>query len=191
MKRQLVWGAFCLAVIVGACGGEDPAAVSGSGAENEEQEESSAEYQVVLANAVSDTLSGSATFGAVLHPGRNARQLVIRLRSSYDFAGGVVITRRGTALPEEGTYDLTADSAAYAAGDQFIIIYREGMLRDLRSVSGTLTIESASDTLIAGSFDAMMRGYVSEGALELLSADVHAVGRFEAEQGMAGYVIGM
>ena len=191
MKRLFAWCAFCLTFVVGACGGEDPSAVSGSGAENEEQEESSAEYRVVLANAVSDTLSGNATFGVVLHPERNARQLVIRLRSTFDFAGGVVISRRSMELPEEGTYDLTADSAAYAAGDQFRIIYREGMLRDLRSYSGTLTIESSSDTLITGSFDAMMRGYVSEGALELRSAEVHAVGRFEAEQGMAGYVIGM
>ena len=191
MKRLLAWSVFCLALIVGACGGEDPATVAGTGTEDEDQEEPSAEYEVVLANAISDTLSGNATFGIVLHPRRNVRQLVIRLRSTFDFAGGVVISRRSTELPEEGTYDLAADSAAYAAGDQFTIIYREGMLRDLRSFSGTLTIESSSDTLITGSFDAMMRGYVSEGAVELRSADVHAVGRFEAERGMAGYVIGM
>lgn len=186
--RLLACCALSAALLVGACGTEDPAPPSGDDGESSDV---STEYEVVLANAMSDTLRGSATFGRVYSPQTNSTQLVIRLRSSFDFAGGVVISRRSDELPEEGTYDLTADSLKIARGDQFVIIYREGMLHDLRSVAGSLTLSAVTDTLIVGAFNATLRGRVSGGSRALEAGEVHAIGRFEAERGLSGYVIGL
>lgn len=191
MMRPNWWCVITLVVLVSACGTEDRPAETAATADEPQREETTAAYEVVLANAISDTLTGSASFGRVRDPHEEHLQLVIRLRSSFDFAGGVIITRISPDLPEEGTYDLTADSAKYAAGEQFVIIYREGMLRDLRSTSGSLTLSTVTDTLIAGEFDAMLRGYISEGSRDIQAGEVHAIGRFRAVRGMSGYVIGL
>lgn len=188
MMRLIASCALSAALLVWACGAEDPAAPAGDAGEPSDV---STEYEVVLANAISDTLRGRATFGRVYSPQEEITQLVIRLRSSYDFAGGVVITRRSDALPEERTYDLDRDSLRMATGDQFVVIYREGMLYDLRSVGGSLTFSTVTDTLITGRFDATLRGHISEGSRDLEEGEVHAVGRFQAERGLSGYVIGL
>ena len=185
--RSIVLCALSVAVAVGACGADEQP-LPGTGADGEPSDVST-EYEVVMANAISDTLRGSATFGRVFNPQENTTQLVIRLRSGFDFAGGVVITRMTTELPEAGTYELSDDSLAGA--DQFIIVYREGMLRDLRSVSGSLTLSSVTDSLIVGQFNATLRGYISEGSRIIEAGEVHAVGRFQAERGLSGYVIGL
>ncbi len=190
MMRLIAWAIFA-AVFVSACGAEKQTAQPGTETPSGEPEAASTAYEVVLANAISDTLRGSASFGRVRHPLENTRHLVIRLTSPYDFAGGVVITRRSPDLPEEGTYPLTTDSTRIASGEHFVIIYREGMLRDLRSVSGSLTLSTVTDSLIAGRFNATLRGYISEGGRDLEAGEVHAVGRFTAERGMSGYVIGL
>lgn len=191
MMRPSLWFVIAMAVLVSACKAEDQPVTPSAETSERRQQEPTAAYEVVLANAISDTLTGNASFGRVRNPREERRQLVIRLRSSFDFAGGVIITRMSADLPDEGTHDLAADSAKYAAGEQFVIIYREGMLRDLRSFSGTLTLSSVTDTLITGEFDAMLRGYISEGSRDLQAGEVHAVGRFRAQRGMSGYVIGL
>lgn len=190
MMRLIAACVLFIAVLVGACGGEDQP-IPGPAGDDGEPADVSTQYQVVLANALSDTLRGRATFGRVYDPQEGTTRLVVRLRSSFDFAGGVVITRKSAELPEEGTYQLTDDSLKNAAGDQFMIVYREGMLRDLRSVAGSLTFESVTDTLIVGQFDATLRGHISEGSRLLDAGEVHAVGRFQAERGLSGYVIGL
>lgn len=191
MRCASLWFSLAAVVLVCACGTEDPPELPAAEPAEADGDETSAAYRVILANAISDTLTGSASLGRVRNPQEDRIQLVIRLRSSFDFAGGVVITRLSPELPEEGTYDLAADSAGYAAGERFVIVYREGMLRDLRSVDGTLTLSTVSDSLIVGEFDATLRGYISEGSRDLQEAEVHAVGRFRAERGMSGYVIGI
>lgn len=184
----LVAALLIAALLVGACGDK---ASTVPQVEEGEPSDVSTEYEVVLANAISDTLRGNATFGRVYNPQENTTRLVIRLRSSFDFAGGVVISRKSDELPEEGTYDLKRDSLKLASGDQFVIMFREGMLHDLRSVAGSLTLSSVTDTLIVGEFNATLRGHVSGGRRELEEGEVHALGRFQAERGLSGYVIGL
>lgn len=185
------WCTLLMAVLVSACGAEEDANLPAAETAGGSPPEMSAAYEVVLGNAITDTLRGNATFGRVRDPQSDAVQLVIRLRSGFDFAGGVLIARESDELPEEGTYDLEPDTVRMAAGNQFTIVFREGMLRDLRSYSGTLTLSTVTDSLIVGRFDAALRGYISEGTRELESGEVHAVGRFRADRGMAGYVIGL
>jgi hypothetical protein len=151
------------------------------------------EYQVTLGNALSDTLRGVANFGRVQDPQTGEELFVIRLSTGFDFAGGIVISRRDTTLPKPGDYDLAvaADSSAAVPDDKFFIIFREGMLWDLRSESGTLTFSTVTDSLIEGRFNARLQGEIAERGRELTEGEVHAVGRFRAGSGMTGYVIGL
>lgn len=180
-------------LFVSACGPNDQAGTGGGEMEAEESEEQPMEYRVTLGNALSDTLQGEANFGRVQDPRSGEELFVIRLSTGFDFAGGIVISRRDTTMPEPGDYDLAlaADSAATVPDDKFFIIYREGMLWDLRSESGTLTFSTVSDSLIEGSFDATLQGEIAERGRELTEGEVHAVGRFRAGPGMTGYVIGL
>jgi len=193
MRRYFAGIWMGVLLILSACGSNDQAGTGGGEKEADESEERPMEYQVTLGNALSDTLEGLANFGRVQDPQTGDELFVIRLSTGFDFAGGIVISRRDTTLPTPGDYDLAlaADSAAAVPDDKFFIIYREGMLWDLRSESGTLTFSIVSDSLIEGRFDATLQGEIADRGRELTEGEVHAVGRFRAGPGMTGYVIGL
>lgn len=195
-------GAFVLGLT--ACGsGQDGAGqgqaedtLAGSSSEQSVQNE----YEVLLEGDIRDTLSGTASYGVVVNSKTGRRSLVIELRTATNLTGGMYVMRGDTTSPEPGEYELTnAADTAGGLGEQFAVIYREGMRRRLSSTGGTLTIEEASDTLLAGSFEAEMTGYVKEdasiaGGEEPEGEDAHMVraeGAFRADRGSVGYLIGM
>ncbi len=183
-----------LAALLFACGADDglgEAELVDGAAENAE---TGSAYRVVLGNAITDTLRGEAAFGIAYEPASGRHRFVIRLHSDYDFAGGFVLAHRDTTLPAAGRYDfaLSSDSLEGADEAEFLLLYREGMLRDLRASSGSLELTTVADTLIAGTFDARLRGRVA--ALARPGdprAEVHAVGRFRARPDLGGLIIGL
>lgn len=177
---------------VAACDGEEDAATPGVEASDGEGE-SSAGYRVVLGNAITDTLRGRATFGTVVEPESGQARLVIRLASDFDFAGGIVMARRDTVLPDPGSYSFqqAADSLAGIPPGDFILFYREGMLRDMRAASGSMTLSTVTDSLVRGTFDVMLRGRTAGIDRSGTGSEVHATGRFEARRGLEGFVIGL
>ncbi len=193
MRGYLAGFLVCAVLVWSGCGSEDGAGEGLGEVEAEEAAESPFQYEVRLGNAVSDTLQGNANFGRVADPRTGEELLVIRLSTGFDFAGGIVISRRDTTLPEPGDFDLSAsaDSIQAAPAEDFFIIYREGMLRDLRSESGTLTFTTVTDSLIEGRFEATLQGEIADRGRELTEGEVYAVGRFRAVRGMTGYVIGL
>lgn len=193
MRGYLAGLLICAVLVSSACGSGDGGGEGVGEVQVEESAESPFQYEVRLGNAISDTLQGSANFGRASDPRTGEELLVIRLSTGFDFAGGIVISRRDTTLPTPGDYTLaaTADSLEGVPTDEFFIIYREGMLRDLRSRAGTLTFTTVTDSLIEGRFDATLRGEIADRGRELTEGEVHAVGRFRAVRGMTGYVIGL
>lgn len=189
------WAAvvFIVAAAAWGCGSRDTAVDTNANLQAEAADDGSADFRVVLGNAISDTLTGNAEFGILVEPESRGYRLVIRLATGFDFAGGIVFARSDTSLPAAGDYRLTAptDSLTVGEGGEFAMFYREGMLRDLRASSGTLTLSTVTDTLIVGRFDATLRGLASNLILAATTAEVHASGRFRAESGLQGYVIGL
>lgn len=185
--------ALFVAVLAGGCGSGDSAVEANTGASAESGEDSASEYRVILGNAISDTLRGSADFGTVVEPQTGNRRFVIRLATNFDFAGGMVFARGDTTLPAAGAYSLATatDTLAETQPEAFTMFYREGMLRNLRAVGGTLTLSSVSDTLITGTFDATLRGTAANLNVGTTTAEVHASGRFRADRNIRGYVIGL
>lgn len=184
------------AVVVGlsaGCGSGDSATQLTQASGAEDGEESTAEYRVVLGNALSDTLSGNADFGIVVEPATGTYRFVIRLATGFDFAGGIIIARSDTTLPQTGDYNIRTSTDTLTAGQpgEFAMFYREGMLRELRATQGTLTLSSVTDSLITGRFDVILRGTVANLNVEDGTAEVHAVGRFRADKDLGGYVIGL
>lgn len=176
--------------------GEAADTVAGSSSEQAVQ----GDYEVFLEGDVQDTLRGRASYGVVVNSNTGRRSLVIELRTASNLAGGMYVMRGDTTRPDPGEYELTnAADTAEGLGEQFAVIYREGMRRRLSSTGGTLTIDEASDTLLTGSFEAEMTGYVKEdasiaGGEEPEGEDahtVHAEGTFRADRGSVGYLIGL
>ena len=187
----LTIGLFAGLLLIGCR--NDESAAEGAAVGEVEAIGSDYSFEVVLSNALADTLRGDATFGRMRDPHEGRDYFVIRLASRYDFAGGFVIARPKPELPEPGTFGIAAaaDTIETAAEGDFILLFREGMLRDLRSRSGSLTISTVTDTLITGRFDAVLTGYISEGSRELPGSEVRATGRFRAESGVVGYFMGL
>lgn len=175
------------------CGSGDTATQLSQESETEDGEESTAEYRVVLGNALSDTLSGNADFGRVVEPETDNYRFVIRLATGFDFAGGIIIARSDTTLPQAGEYAIQTptDTLTAAQPSEFALYYREGMLRELRATQGTLTLSTVTDSLIVGRFDVRLRGSVANLNVSDGTAEVHAVGRFRADKDLGGYVIGL
>ncbi|MEX2399360.1 MAG: hypothetical protein WD423_01220 [Rhodothermales bacterium] len=189
-----IWlSAAVLAAALAACGSENGGGEPSPSNTVVGESEPSGTYRVVLGNAITDTLRGRAAFGIVVEPVEQRERFVIRLKSDFDFAGGFVLARRDTLPPEPGAYqlDVTSGSLGDVRDDQFLMLYREGMLRDLRAVSGSATLSTVTDTLIVGTFDAVLRGRVAGIERPLGGAAVHAVGRFRAERDLDGFIIGI
>ena len=181
------------AAVVSGCGSGDTATEMEAGAPADVGDDGSADFRVVLANAVSDTLTGNADFGIVVEPLTGTHRFVVRLATGFDFAGGIIFARSDTTLPAAGEYRLVAPSDTMTADDRgdFAMFYREGMLRDLRAASGTLSLSTVTDTLIVGRFNATLRGMVVNLNVGTATSEVHATGRFRAHPGLQGYVIGL
>jgi len=175
---------------VSACGSDESGTEPGELDASAGGASAASDYRVVLANALTDTLRGPAHFGVVYETQGRSERFVIRLESDFDFAGGVVFARRDTTLPVPGTYMLDVPADSVVSDDAFILLYREGMLRDMRATSGTLALSTVTDTLIVGTFDARLRGRIAFPD-RTGGADVHAVGSFRASQGLVGFVIGL
>lgn len=190
--RALITVVMLLALTpwVSACASDESATEAGASDPSAEGADTAGDYRVVLANALTDTLRGEAHFGVVYETQSRSERFVIRLASDFDFAGGVVFARRDTTLPVPGTYVLDTPADSVLPGDAFTLLYREGMLRDMRATSGTLALTTVTDTLIVGTFDARLRGRIAFPD-RMGGADVHAVGRFQASRDLDGFVIGL
>jgi hypothetical protein len=178
-------------VLCAACGTAEEEAEGGPAEEAGQEEEE--DYQVFLGNALADTLQGDAQFGLVVHTETGEETFVIELVTGYDFAGGFFVARGGNQKPAPGTYPLTAlsDSVKGVPAGQYVVIYRQGMLRDLVSRAGTVTFSTVSDTLIEGTLDATLHGFLTSSRGWLTDAEVRARGQFRARPGAPGYIIGL
>ncbi len=150
-------------------------------------------YQVVISGALSDSLSGSARFGLVESVSGKRQMMVIRLHEAIDFTGGVAITNGKPGLPRPGEYSLTTKAVIDSVGSdtRFAIVYRKDITRIFQSEEGALTIDVAADTMIAGRFNAKMRGTLTEGSQVLEGVELRLRGEFKARPGVAGYFIGL
>lgn len=157
---------------------------------DEAEQEALENNWVILAGGLVDTLSGEAQFGRVLSPKERSERLVIKMNVGSDFVGGLFITMPDTSLPSAGEYDVIPASAADSV-QGFTVLYREGLVRRLGAASGTVTLETANDTLLAGTFQLTMEGLVAPTGGELLESEVHARGEFRASKGYVGFVVGL
>ena len=181
-----------LAGAVLGCGKSETSIQEAASGAGEVEGASTYTYEVILGSAAMDTLRGKASFGQMQDPQTGEDLFVIRLTSSYDFVGGFLIARRKTDLPEPGSFGIASAADSLAPPESnFVVLYREGMLRDMRSIDGTLTLTAVSDTLIAGRFNAAMAGYYMDGDRRLSDARLQATGRFRAESGITGYFMGL
>lgn len=183
------------------CGvGSEDAADAGEGADSTQvgSQLSSADlakqdYRVFLSGAITDTLHGKASFGKIWQPTNDRIEYLIELRAGSDFTGGMFIPMADTTLPQPGTYDLRVPAAGDSTSKppDYRIYYRRGLILNLASVSGKLTFSSVQDTLIQGSFDAVMRGDVPVAGAGVQPGEVHARGEFKARTGDVGFVVGV
>jgi len=186
---------WCLALLLllAACAGGNPDDVPAGTAPADEQEEEEEDYEVLLGNALTDTLRGDARFGYVVDPDANQPTFIVELKTGYDFAGGFFVARGGEALPTPGEHPLLAvsDSLKSVPPGRYAIIYRQGMVKDLASQAGTVTFTTVTDTLIEGTFDALLYGFVAKGRQRLPNAEIRARGHFSARPGSPGFIIGL
>lgn len=186
MPLLLLWALYAI-----GCGNDSAPAI-GSSAELIDEEGARADYRMILAGAISDTLRGRAVFGPVIAAPSRTEQLVIKFETGVDFVGGLFITRGSTDLPPRGSHplaDATAEPDSLPTG-AFFVVYREGLLRNLRSRSGTVTFDTVSDSLITGSLEATLAGLVAT-RMGLRSGEVHVSGQFSARSGIVGFIVGI
>ncbi len=176
------------ALIVGACGASnDVNGVASTVGTNPDEIDG---YRVTFRGVVNDTLTGGATFGHVFDTGTGVTNAVIELETTQDFAGGIVIATGGQGFATTGRYAFDAEE--FARGNSGVtLIYRQGLHRAFRARSGTLTLTAVTDTLIRGSFDAVMVGEVAERGRDPISGEVEVSGVFSATAGEPGYIIGL
>ncbi len=172
---------------------DDPPAPTDAAAAEQEITETDAknDFTIYLSGAVQDTLRGRAAFGDVVISGTQKPFTLIDLRAGGDFTGGFFIVFDSTGLPPVGEVDFAAatDSAEATGGTR--IVYRRGLLVDLRSRSGSVTFTQVSDTLIAGEIDAALYGVEYEEGTEMPGVELRARGAFRAHPGNVGYILGL
>lgn len=185
---------LALVVGLGACGEDRPARTDTTAQDADDP--ASTEYVVRISGAEQDTLRDGASFGTIMNTKTKERHFVIEMRTPSGFTGGLYFLRGDTLRPEAGTYDLVsaADSVSHDE-KRLSLVYRSGARRNLTSTSGTLTIETSSDSLIAGQFEATLRGRVAENVAarskeEAGQQEVQAQGHFRARRGKVGYMMG-
>ncbi len=198
--RFKLWPFLCLLLSIAAgCesfrGQEAGASTDSTRASGEggASDETATAYRAFLTGAVTDTLRGNAWFGNVVNPETGKDQTVIKLQTGIEFTGGIFITRGDAEPLQAGRYSLAdvSESQGAATDGAFVILYREGLSRKLASVSGNLLLETISDTLIQGSFEANLSGLISIGGRSPARGEVRARGEFSARAGTVGYIIGL
>lgn len=185
------YASFLLMLVMAAaaagCDGEEQLSVDGA-TPTRATDETVDGYRVILRGVVNDTLSGRTQFGEVYDATRENLTPVIELVSNADFAGGMFITTNRASWPAEGRYPIGDGTGE---GEHFRVVYREGLYRSFQSVTGSLLLSVSTDTLIRGSFDAVMRGEVAEGGREPVSGEIEVSAAFSARPGRPGYIIGL
>ncbi len=177
-----------VAVTVAGCGRDEELSVDGA-APTRNVDRSGDGYTVIMRGVVNDTLSGRAQFGDVYDQQTREVKTVLEFVTAADFAGGMFIVPVGSSWPEAGAYSL--GDGRDSSGQGFRVVYRQGLYRAFSSRSGTLSLSTVTDTLIRGSFDAIMTGEVAERGREPVSGDVEVSGSFSARPGQPGYIIGL
>ena len=175
------------ALLAGACGAGDSGngAVTTVGTSPDEVDG----YRVTFRGVINDTLSGGARFGEVFDPRSNVTNAVIELVTTADFAGGIVIATGSRGFTGTGRFAFDAGGGVEDEG--LTLIYRQGLYRAFRARSGTLTLTAVTDSLIRGSFDAVMLGEVAERGRDPVQGEVEVSGVFSATAGEPGYIIGL
>lgn len=151
------------------------------------------DYEVLLGTPLADTLRGDARFGLVTDSDTGQNVFVIELQTGFDFAGGFFVAHGASTPPRPGTHDLVplSDSLKSVLPGRYSIFYRQGMLKNLVSREGTVTFSTVTDTLIEGTFDALLYGFVAKGRQRLPNAEIRARGHFSARPGSPGFIIGL
>jgi hypothetical protein len=153
-----------------------------------------ADYRVSIGGAMADTLSGAARFGPMIDARTNKELIVVRLETGIDFGGGYLLSYAGTDLPAPGRYEINPFPPDSVRSDQlhqgWSARYRRGLLVNLRAESGTITLDTVTDTLIAGSFEIDLVGTVAAAGGTPVDGEVTTQGDFRARSGVDGFLIG-
>ncbi len=192
MRHVLPALMLLLALTLAACASDEERPAGGEAPIEAGADPSAYAYEAFFAGALTDTLRGAARFGVMVDGRTGARRLVIALRTPDSGMGGLFLVPRRPELPEPGSHPLTAynDSLSRPAG-RFALVYRDGLLRRLSSVDGTLTFTTVRDTLLEGRFSARLRGTVVRAGAPLTEVQVTARGTFRAERGEVGFIVGI
>lgn len=148
-------------------------------------------YRAVFRGLVVDTLSGRSQFGHIIDPRTGQLNWIIEFITADDFAGGMFIASPTADLPSEERYGISADALDDPDGNNLALVYRHGLYRVFRARSGTISFSHISDTLVSGSFDAVLLGEVAERGREAIRGEAEVSGTFSARSGNPGYVIGL
>lgn len=153
------------------------------------------DYSLTLRGTVEDTLSGRATFGPVVDGATGTTMMLIRLETGLDFGGGFFVAYPGRQLPPAGTYPITVfpeDSVRTAQPLQgFALGYRRGLLINMRSQEGSITLEEVSDTVVRARFTAELEGTIARPGGRATQGVLSATGEFSARPLGAGFVLGL
>ena len=151
------------------------------------------DYRVELTGLVPDTLAGRARFGRVVDGPTGKVLSVIRLNTGLDFGGGFFIIAPGDRLPGVGAHAIATvpDSLKGQQPNGLWVAYRRGLLIDLVSTGGTVTIESVTDTLVAGTLDVTLAGTIALPGGSPTDGELRARGRFRAHNEGAGFILGL
>ncbi len=179
--------------LLGGCGEESPAGIAAADSTGAPLAPPTRPYRVVLSGAIIDTLRGSARFGPVRNPTTGKEMLLVKLESQVDLTGGVVLFPEGDSLPAPGTYKLVkrSDLDSASTDQRMAIVYRKDLSRFFVSRSGSVTIDVSTDTLLAGSFNGILEGRLTQGSRIIDGVEIRARGEFRARPGSAGYLVGM
>ena len=173
---------------------EEEAPVPGDSLAQEAAAPAEVDYEVFLVGSMPDTLRGQAHFGDVVDARTGQTLRVVRLEIGFDFGGGFFLTRGDARFPPPGRYPVEPfppDSLRDQMVPQgFSARYRRGLQVNLRATGGTLTLETVTDTLVAGNFEIDLAGLIALPGGSPRQGTVRALGRFEAENTGAGYIIG-
>lgn len=152
------------------------------------------DYRLVLRGFLPDTLEGRARFGLAVDGPTGDTMAVVRLDAGFDFGGGVFLCHPGSRWPAAGTYPLAAfpDSLrGKRLPDGWFVVYRRGLLFNMASTEGTVTLGAVTDTLVSGQINAALDGTgAAQGGL-VQRGTLTAEGDFRAEPDGTGFILGL
>ena len=149
-------------------------------------------YRAFFYGILEDTLAGPAQFGQVLERRTGIVTDVIELPLPDRFMGGLYLSKPAREPVTPGTHafvDAAADSTQMPDG--WRVVFRRGLSTRLLSTDGQLQLETVTDSLWAGTFDVQLHGTVADATGRVLGHDVRARGRFRAEPGNVGFLLGL